>query len=110
MPDNSDEQTAYLTAENLEVKVTVPAGTGSDCSAIPHSAAKDPRKRCLPLKVEVLLEPTILNMAIRGESDKQNCSAMEMLMSAVTITTLSGALWMRGVRQIIVEEEINHML
>jgi hypothetical protein len=49
-------------------------------------------------------------MAIWGESDKQTCSATEMLMSAVTITTPSGPLFMRGVRQIIVEEDIDHSL
>jgi hypothetical protein len=44
----------------------------------------------------------MLNMAIRGESDKQKCKATEMLMSAMTITILSGPLCMRGVRLIIV--------
>jgi hypothetical protein len=53
---------------------------------------KDARKRGFPLKVEVLLEPVMLNMAIRGEGDKQMCSAKEMLMSAVTSTTPSGPL------------------
>jgi hypothetical protein len=67
-------------------------------------------KRDFPLKVEVLPDPIILNMAIRGESDKQKCSATEILMSAVTITTPSGPLCMKGVRLIIVEEEINHPL
>jgi hypothetical protein len=52
----------------------------------------------------------MLNMAIRGENDKQTCSATEMLMSAVTITTPSGPLCMRGVRQIIVEEDMDHPL
>jgi hypothetical protein len=52
----------------------------------------------------------MLNMAIRGESDKQTCSATGMLMSAVTITTPSGPLCMRGVRQIIVEEDMDHPL
>jgi hypothetical protein len=52
----------------------------------------------------------VLNMAIRGESDKPKCSAQEMLMSAVTITTPSGPLCMRGVRQIIVEEDMDHPL
>jgi hypothetical protein len=73
--DNRDGQTAYLMAENLGVKVTVLADTGSDCSAIPRSAVEDARKRVFPLKVEVLPEPIMLNMAIRGESDKQMCSA-----------------------------------
>jgi hypothetical protein len=68
------------------------------------------RKRGFPLKVEVLPEPIMLNMAIRGESDKQTCSATEMLMSAVTTTTSSGHVCMRGVRQIIVEEEMDHPL
>jgi hypothetical protein len=82
--ENRDGQTAYPTADNLGVKVTVFADTGSDYSAIPRSAVEDARKRGFPLKVEVLPEPIILNMAIWGESDKQNCSATEMLMSAVT--------------------------
>jgi hypothetical protein len=47
---------------------------------------------------------------VRGESDKQKCSAQEMLMSAVTITTPSRPLCMHGVRQTIVEEEIDHPL
>jgi hypothetical protein len=72
---------------------------------------KDARKRGFPLKVEVFLELIILNMATRGGSDKQNCSAKEMLMSAVTITTPpSGPLRMSGVRQIIVEEYMDHSL
>jgi hypothetical protein len=107
---NRDGQTAYLTAENLVVKVTVLPDTGSDYSAISRSAVEDSRKRGFPLKVEVLLEPIMLNMAIRGESDKLMCSAQEMLMSAVTITTPSGPLCMRGVRQIIVEEDMDHPL
>jgi hypothetical protein len=105
-----DSQTAYLTAENLGVKVTVLADTGSDFSTIPRSAVEDARKRGFPLKVEVMPEPIMLNMAIRGEGDKQTCSATEMLMSAVTITTPSGPLCMRGVRQIIVEEDMDHPL
>jgi hypothetical protein len=52
----------------------------------------------------------MLTMAIRGESDKQTCSATEIFMSAVTITTPTGPLCMRGVRQIIVEEEMDHPL
>jgi hypothetical protein len=52
----------------------------------------------------------MLNMAIRGESDKKTCSAKEKLMSAVTVTTTSGPLCMRGVRQIIVEEDMDHPL
>jgi hypothetical protein len=52
----------------------------------------------------------MLNMAFRGESDKQTCSATEKLMSAVTITTPSGPLCMLGVRQIIVEEDMDHPL
>jgi hypothetical protein len=108
--ENREGQTAYLTAEHLGVKVTVLADTGSEFSAIPRSAVEDARKRGFPLKVEVLPEPIMLNMAIRGESDKQTCSAMEMLMSAVTITTPSGPLCMRGVRQIIIEEDMDHPL
>jgi hypothetical protein len=64
--DNRDEQTAYLTAENLGVKVTVLSDTCSDYSAIPRSAVEDASKRGFPLKVEVLPEPIMLNMAIRG--------------------------------------------
>jgi hypothetical protein len=108
--DNKDGQTAYLTAENLGVKVTVLVNTGSDYSAIPRSAVEDARKRGFPLKVEVFPEPMMLTMAIRGERDKQTCSATEILMSAVTITTPSGPLCMRGVRQIIVEEDMDHPL
>jgi hypothetical protein len=107
--ENRDGQTAYLKAENLGVKVTVLAETGSDYSAIPRSAVEDARKRGFPLKVEVLPESIMLNMAIRGESDKQTCSATE-IMSAVTITTPSGPLCMRRVRQIIVEEDMDHPL
>jgi hypothetical protein len=108
--DNRDGHNAYLTAENLGIKVTVLAGTGSDYSAIPRNAVKDARKRVFSLKVEMLPEPIMLNMSIRGKSDKQKCSAKEMLMSAVTITTPSGTLCMRGVRQIIVEEDMDHPL
>jgi hypothetical protein len=108
--DKRDGQTVYLTAENLGVKVTVLAGTVSDYSAIPRSAVEDARKRGFPLKVEVLPEPIMLNMAIRGKSDKQMCSATELLISSVTITTPSGPLCMREVRQIIVEEDMDHPL
>jgi hypothetical protein len=108
--ENKDGQTAYLTAENLGFKVTVLADTGSDYSAIPRSAVKNARKRGFPLKVEVLPEPIMLNMAIRVEGDKQKCSAQEMLTSAVKITTPSGPLCMRGVRQIFVEEDMDHPL
>jgi hypothetical protein len=107
MADNRDDQTAYLMAENLGVKVTALADIGSDYSAIPRNAVEDARKRGFPLKVEVLAEPIMLNMAIR---DMQKCSATEMLMSAVTITTPSGPLCMREVRQIIVEEDMDHPL
>jgi hypothetical protein len=108
--DIRDGQTAYLTAVNLGVKVTVLADTGSDYSAIPRSAVEDARKREFPLKIEVMPEPIMLNMAIRGKNDKQKCSAKEIIMSAVTITTPSGPLYMRGVRQIIVEEDMEHPL
>jgi hypothetical protein len=103
--DIIDDQTAYLTAENLGVKVTVLADTDYDYSAIPRSALQDSRERGFPLKVEVLPEPIMLNMAFKGERDMQTCSATEMLMSAVTISTPLRPLCMRGVRQIIVEEE-----
>jgi hypothetical protein len=96
--DNRDGQTAYLTAENLGVKVTVLEDTGSDYSAISRSAVKDARKRGFPLKVEVLPEHIMLNMASRGVSDKQTCSATEIIMSAVTITTPLGPLCIREVR------------
>jgi hypothetical protein len=108
--DNRDGQTAYLTEDNLGVKVTVLADTGSDYSTIPRSAVEDARNRGFPLKVEVLPEPIMLNMAIRGKSDKQKCRATEMLMSVVKITTPSGPVYMRGVRQIIVEEDMDHPL
>jgi hypothetical protein len=108
--ETSVGQTAYLTAENLGVKVTVLPDTGSDYCAISRSAVEDARKRAFPLKVEVFPEPIMLNMAIRGERDKQTCSVTEMHMSAVTITTLKGPLCMRGVRQIIVEEDMDHPL
>jgi hypothetical protein len=71
---------------------------------------EDAKKRGFPLKVEVLPEPIMLNTTIRSERDKQKCSATEMLMSAVTIITPSGPLCMRGVRQIIVEEDMDHPL
>jgi hypothetical protein len=93
--ENRGGQTAYLTAENLGVKVKVLEDIGYDYSAIPRSAVEDARKRVFPLKVEFLPEPIMLNMSIRGESDKQTCSATKMLMSAVTITTPSGPLCMR---------------
>jgi hypothetical protein len=58
--DSRVGQTEYLTAENLGIKVTVLADTGSDYSAISQSAVEDARKRGFPLKVEVLPEPIIL--------------------------------------------------
>jgi hypothetical protein len=73
--ENRVGQTAYLTAENLGVKVTVLADTGSDYSDMPRSAIEDERKRGSPFKVEVLPKPFMLNMAIKSESDKQKCSA-----------------------------------
>jgi hypothetical protein len=108
--DNRDGQTAYLTGKYLGVKVTILEDTDSDCSAITRSAVVDARKRGFPLKVEVLPGPIVINMDIRGESDKQKCSAKEMLMSAVTIKMPSGPLCMRGVRQIIVDEDMDHPL
>jgi hypothetical protein len=109
--ENKDGQTSYLTAENLRVKAKVLADTGSDYySAIPRSSVEDARQRVFPLKVDVLPESIMLNIAIRGENDKQTCSAKEMLMSAVIITTPSGPLCMPGVRQIIVEEDMDHPL
>jgi hypothetical protein len=108
MTENINGQTAYLTAENLGVKATVLAETGSDYSAIPRSAVEDTRKRGFPLKVEVLPDPIMLNMDIRCENDKQKCKATQILMSTVTITTPSGTLCMRRVRQIIVEEDMDH--
>jgi hypothetical protein len=67
--DNRDGQTAYLTAENLGYKIMVLADTGSDYSDIPRSAVKDERKCGFPLQVEVLPEPIMMDMAIRGESN-----------------------------------------
>jgi hypothetical protein len=110
MLDSKDEQTSYLTVENLVVKITVLANTGSDYLDIPRSAVEDARKRAFPLKVEVLPKPIVLKMTIRGESDKQKCSATEMHMSAVTMTTPSGVSCTCGVRQTIVEEEMDHPL
>jgi hypothetical protein len=107
---NRDGQTTYLTAENLGVKVTVLADTGSDYSAVPRSAVENGRKHGFPLKVKVLPDPIMLNMAIRGENNKKKCSAKEMLMSALTITTPSGHMCMRGERQIIVEEDMEQPL
>jgi hypothetical protein len=52
----------------------------------------------------------MLSMAIRGESEKQKCSATGMLISTVTITTPLGLFGMCGVRQIIVKEEMDHPL
>jgi hypothetical protein len=52
----------------------------------------------------------MLNMTIRGEINKQKRSAFETLMSAVTITTSSGPLRMRGERQITFVEETDHPL
>jgi hypothetical protein len=39
----------------------------------------DARKRGFLLKVEGFPEHIMLNMAIRGESDEQKCSANEMI-------------------------------
>jgi hypothetical protein len=50
------------------------------------------------------------NMASRGKSDKQKCSATEMLLSADTYTTPSRTLCMRGMRQIIVEVVMDYPL
>jgi hypothetical protein len=72
--ENRDGQAAYLTAENLGVKVTVLADTGSDYSAIPRSAVEDARKRGFPLKVEVLPEPIMLNIAIRGKATSRSAA------------------------------------
>jgi hypothetical protein len=70
MADNRDGQAAYLMAENIGVKVLVLADIGSDYLAIPRSAVKDARTRGFPLKVEVLPEPIMLNMDIRGKGNK----------------------------------------
>jgi hypothetical protein len=91
--DNRDGQTAYLTADNLGVKVTVLADTGSDYSAIPRSGEEDVKKRGFPLKVEILPEPIMPNMDITGKSNKQKCSAKGMLMSGVTFSTPPGPLF-----------------
>jgi hypothetical protein len=68
--DNRNGQTAYFTAESFGVKVTVLADTGSNYYAISRSDVEDARKRGFPLKVEVLPEPIMLIMAIRGVSNK----------------------------------------
>jgi hypothetical protein len=104
--DNRDGQTAYLTEENLGVKVNILADTGSYYSAIPRSSVEDARNRVFSLNVEVFPEPVMINMSIMVERDKQKCSAKEMLMSAVKISTPSGPLCMRGARQIIAEEDM----
>jgi hypothetical protein len=70
---------------------------------------EDARKHVFPRKVEVLPEPIILNVAIRGEIDKQKCSASEIHMSVVTIT-MTSPLCMRGVRLIIIEEDLDYPL
>jgi hypothetical protein len=110
MAENRDGQTAYLTAENLGIKVKVLADADSDYSTIPRSAVEEARKSGFPLKVEALPRRIMLNMDIKGVIDKQKSSAKEMLMSAKTITTPLGPLCMRGVLQIIVEEEMKHPL
>jgi hypothetical protein len=51
MAEYRDGQTAYLTAENLGVLVTVLADTGSDYSAIPRTAMEDARQHGFRLKV-----------------------------------------------------------
>jgi hypothetical protein len=71
MADKRDGQTAFLTAENLGVKVTVLTNTVSDFSAIPLSLVDDARKYGFPLKVEVVPKPNMLNIAIRGEINKK---------------------------------------
>jgi hypothetical protein len=83
------------------------ADTGYEYSAISRSAVMDTRKCEFLLQVKVLPEPIMLNMGIRGENNKDKFRATEMLMSAMTITT---PLCLRGVRQIIAEEEIDHLL
>jgi hypothetical protein len=49
MADSRNELTAYLTAENLRVKVTVKADTGFDYSAISRSAVEYARECGFPL-------------------------------------------------------------
>jgi hypothetical protein len=94
----------------LGVKVTVLADIGCYYSAIPRSAVEDARKSLFRIKVGVSLGPNMLNMAIRGENEKQKCSATEMLMSAVTIIKSSRTLCLRGVRKACAEEEMDHSL
>jgi hypothetical protein len=96
--------------KSLGVNVTALADTGSEYSFIPRSAVEDARKRGFPLKVEVLPELITLNMAISGNSDNLKCIAAKILMSAVTITTPSEPLCMRGVRHIIVKGDMDHPL
>jgi hypothetical protein len=83
MDYNRDRQTAYLIAKDLGVKITILTDTGSDYFAIPRSSVEAAKKRGSSLKAEVLPNPIMLNMAIKGESDKQTCSATEILMSAM---------------------------
>jgi hypothetical protein len=64
--NSRDGKTAFFTAESLGVKVTVLADTGYEYSAIPRSFFEDARKRGFPLKAEVLPEPIMLKMGIRG--------------------------------------------
>jgi hypothetical protein len=80
MSDSRNGQTAYLTAENLGVKVALLADTGYDYFAIPRSAVEDARQPGFPLKDEILPEAIMLNTAIRGEKDKPKCSATDMFM------------------------------
>jgi hypothetical protein len=108
--DNRDRQIAYLTAENLGVKVTVLADTGSDYYAIPRSAVKDARKRGFPLKVAMLPEPIMLSMTIRGRKRYEEVQCKRDAHVSGDNNYAVGPLCMRGVRQIIFEEDMDHPL
>jgi hypothetical protein len=77
--ENSDGQTADLAEKNLGFNVTELAETDSNYSAIPCCAVNDETKRESSIKMDLLPEPIIPNMAIRGKTDNQKCSATEML-------------------------------
>jgi hypothetical protein len=62
--ENRVSQTAYLTADNLGVKVTVLADKGSDYSAIPCSAVEDARKRGIPLKCSAARTNVVLRIVM----------------------------------------------
>jgi hypothetical protein len=62
--ENRNRQTAYLTAENLGVKVTLLPETGSDYSSIPRNAVENARKRGSPLKCCAARTNLVLRMVM----------------------------------------------